>query len=315
MLTAGEHVKAVYRIIKENLAFCEATLFPDFRALLDTVFGDRIPSTVNLPWLLLPILTCEAFAGEALAEDMEQARHVAAALEIGRIAAGCLDEWQDRDTDEALWQTIGAERTVNLATGMLALSSLVLNRLGVLGTPATTTVDLQKEFYLCLLHMCEGQHADLGDDLALSDYEGVAGAKSGSLFRLGCRAGAMVAGAQADVVALYGDFGYNLGIVAQMWNDFQGLAGLRGKMDANHRRALPILATQALDQAAGERLPTTGQTYALVRLQVFHQRAADALARCPAPGRLSLFLDDYSTRRLVEKVMQDVASHEGRHAG
>lgn len=237
---------------------------------------------------------------------------MAAALEMGRIAAACLDEWQDQDTHGALWQTIGAGQTVILATGMIALSQLSLSRLADLGTPTTAILSLKREFELGLLHMCEGQHADVGDDLSLGDYEAVAGAKSGSLFRLGCRAGVLVAEAPPEVVALYSDFGQTLGILVQVWNDFQGLAGIGGKKDTAHRRALPILAALALDQ--GEYDPhsaqgQTGELYALVQLHRLHQRAAEALARCPAPGCLASFLDDYSPHHLVEK-----ASHrEGDH--
>jgi hypothetical protein len=67
-------------------------------------------------------------------------------------------------------------------------------------------------------------------------------------------------------------------------------------------RPLPILAALALEQ--GEYEPhsaegRTGELYALVQLQRLHERAAEALARCPAPGRLVSFLDDYSPRHLV----------------
>jgi hypothetical protein len=45
----------------------------------------------------------------------------------------------------------------------------------------------------------------------------------------------MVARAPAEVVTLYGDFGHSLGILVQMGNDFEGLAGLQGKRDTEQR--------------------------------------------------------------------------------
>jgi len=292
-----EHVEAVYHTIGESLAFCRPSLFPDFQPLVEVVINNKKPSTEHPPWLMLPIFVCEALGG-----DTRQAHHVAAALEMGRIAAACLDEWQDRDTDGALWQTIGAEQIVLLAMGMVDLSQLSLSRLADLGAPATTVLRLKTEFELTRLRMCEGQHADLADNLSLGDYEAVAGAKSGSLFRLGCLAGALVSEAPAEAAALYGDFGQALGLLVQIWNDFQGLAGIGGKEDVGHQRSLPILAALALEQdeykphsAEGR----TGEMYALVQLQRLHQRATDALALCPAPGRLPSFLDDYSPRHLV----------------
>ena len=117
----------------------------------------------------------------------------------------------------------------------------------------------------------------------------------------------MVAGAPPDVAIQYGDFGFNLGVVAQMWNDLQGLAGAQGKGDSEQQRSLPILATQALEGMQSDPLQEGGQVgslYALVQLQVFHQRAADALDQCPEAGRLSLFLDAFGTHRLVEEAQQ-----------
>ena len=312
MLTVDEHVQIVHQIIQENMAMKSGMPFSGFRQLLAKALADRAPATDSLPWLMLPI-----FVGEALNGDADRAHHVAAALEIGRVAAGCLDDWQDQDTDNALWRSLGPARTVNLAVGMLPLSFLALSRLSDLGVEPSLVLNLHEEFHRTLLEMSAGQDADLSNDLTLHDYEQVAGAKSGSLFSLGCRAGAMVAGAPPDVIGQYGNFGYNLGIVAQMWNDLEGLAGLQGKGDANQQRSLPIVTMQTIERmepgSSPEEAPV-GSLYTLVRLQIFHQRATEALARCPEEGRLGLFLDNYSTRRLVEKTQQAAAHREGSHA-
>jgi hypothetical protein len=70
---------------------------------------------------------------------------------------------------------------------------------------------------------------------------------------------------------------------------------------------------QAVEGMAPGSLSETGQAgplYALVRLQVYHQRAAEALDRCPAAGRLTLFLDDYATQPLIEKAGPNVSQEE-----
>jgi len=268
-----------------------------------------------MPWLMLPILTCEA-----LGADLGPAHHVAAGFEIGRIAAGCLDEWQDHDTEDALWQAIGPEQTVSLAVGMIALSFLTVTHLVDLGAEPALVLALQREFAATLLHMSAGQHADLGDDLSLDDYEMVAGAKSGALLRLGCKAGAMVAGASAEIVGRYGEFGHNLGILVQVWNDVFGLAGVQGKNDAEHQRALPILAAKAVDQTlerTGYRPESVGgqagQLYTVLQLGLLYQRTAEALARCPEAGSLPRFLNEYDPGRLVEMVRQPHLPPEGDH--
>jgi AcrR family transcriptional regulator len=313
MLTIDEHVQIVRQIIQENPALDRGLPFPGFRKLLETVLAGRAPATNSLPWLMLPIFACEALDG-----DVSRAHHVAAALEIGRIAAGCLDEWQDQDTDDALWRTLGPERTVSLAVAMLPLAFLTLSRLSDLGAEPSLVLNLHEEFHQTLLDMSAGQDADLSENLSLKDYEQVAGAKSGSLFRLGCRTGAMIAGAAPDVVARYGDYGYNLGIVAQMWNDLEGLSGLQGKGDAGQRRSLPILTTQAVEGMQPSTSPEeeqVGPLYTLVQLQIFHQRTTESLDLCPEKGRLGLFLDSYSTRHLVEKTGQVAAHREESYAG
>jgi geranylgeranyl diphosphate synthase type I len=296
MQAIDDHLRAVYQIIHGSLAYCQEAQFPEFHRLLESAFVDRMPAK-GLPWLMLPVWTCEALGGE-----VGRAHQVAAALEIGRIAAGCLDEWQDHDTEGALWQAIGAERAVNAATGMLALSSLVVAQLAGLGVPAEQVLELGREFQLTQLHMCEGQDADLSDGVPLGGYEAIAGAKSGALFRLACRAGALVAGASAGVADLYGDLGYNLGVLVQLGNDLQGMAGARGKGDADHIRALPAIASHALGATAHEAASSEGQAgqwYSLVRLQVYHDRAAKALSGCPEQGQLGLFLEAYSIQNLV----------------
>jgi geranylgeranyl pyrophosphate synthase len=306
MSSIAEHVEIVYRIITQNLKFCRATLFPEFATSLEAVLEERRPAVDKPPWLALSVFVCEALGG-----DLEPAYHAAAALELGRIAAGCLDEWQDQDTDDALWQAIGPAQTVNLAMAMIALSDLSLDRLADLGVDRALVSRLQKEFSLTLLHMSEGQHADLSGDVSLSNYAQVAGAKTGALLRLGCRAGAIVAGASAETVTRYGDFGRNLGILAQAWNDVYGLAGTRGKRDVDHSLTLPILAAMALDGARYEPLSTEGQAgqlYALTQVQLLHQYAAEALARCPAAGRLGLFLNVYSFDHLLQREAPQVPS-------
>jgi geranylgeranyl pyrophosphate synthase len=309
----SEHVERVHQIVGDRLA--QHAMDP-FRAPLEAVFRDRLASgNRGTPWFMLPILTAEA-----LGADLESAYHVAAGLEIGRIAAGCLDEWQDHDTQDALWQAIGPERTVSLATGMIALSLLAVNQLADRGVEPTLVLGLQREFEVALLRMSAGQYADLGDDLSLDDYEAVAGAKTGALLELGCWAGARVAGASAETAQLYGDFGYNLGLLAQVWNDIFGLAGHQGKSDVRQQRALSVLAALAVDtgleqteyqpQSVGR---LAGDLYAVLQLGTLYQRTSEALARCPVAGSLPRFLDEYDPGRLAEMMGQPYPQFEGDH--
>lgn len=303
------YLEQACRAMLDSLAFCPGDL-PGFRALAEKVLTARVASTLDrasgasVRWLALPILTCEALGNE---DRLPAACQVAAAWELGNLAAGCLDAWQDEDTEDAVWQWAGPKQAINLAVGLIGLSFAVLSGLAEKALlPAPDALTLKAGFERTLVRMAAGQHADLADDLALEDYEGVARAKTGSVFRLGGWAGAVAAGAAPGVAEQYGAFGEELGLLIQTWNDLYGLQGALGKQDVGHRRTLPILA--ALEIAddgtpAGELARSaqgqSGQFYALVQAGILHQHAAAALDRCPAVGRLSLFLDAYSVERLV----------------
>ena len=305
-----EHVEQICRVMQDSLTHCPEEP-PGFRALAANVLDEHVTRLQrhargpHPPWGALPILVQEAVGGE---ERLQSAYHVAAAWELDNMAAAQLDAWQDQDTDGALWQRTSPGRAVNLSVGLIGLSFRTLSGLAEAELlPPPVVVELQRGFADTLLYMVTGQHADLGDDLDLGDYQAVAEAKTGSLFRLGAWCGAVVAGASAAVAERYGAFGEALGLLIQAWNDLYGLEGVLGKEDVGHQRSLPILA--ALAMAGGDGPPDEvlvgsaegegGRLYALVQAELLHQVASDALAFCPAPGRLALFLDSYSTGRLL----------------
>jgi geranylgeranyl pyrophosphate synthase len=300
VLNIRGHVEQTCHVLVDSLEFCTDDWA--FRGALEGLLTQTVARLAgeSLPWLTLPILSCEALTDAH--HHIQAAQHIAAAWELGNLAAAYLDAWQDHDTDGALWQEIGPERTVNLAVGLIALSLLSLSRLDMFSFSASRIMEVQHKFQLTLLRMVEGQHVDLHDDLTLNDCQMVAGAKSGSLFRLGCWAGAFVAGATPEMASRFGDFGHNLGLLIQAWNDIYGLTGAMGKQDVGHRRTLPIVAAldlngdQARDQEALLQSPEgrAGELYALTQVGLLHEQAAEALARCSMPGRLSLFLDAYS---------------------
>jgi hypothetical protein len=304
VLVVREHVERVYDVILESLDHSAEPGLLNFHELAGSLFRDGATRVAQrpLPWLSLPILTCEALGG-----DLEAAYYVAAAWEVGFRAAGYLDEWQDQDTDDALWRSIGAKDTVNLVIGLVIFSQSVLSRLQELeDVPASTIVKLSSEFSETVLTMAAGQYADLSGDLSLEDYETVAAAKTGAQWQLATRAGALIAGADPEVTARYGDFGLALGMLFQGWNDLYGLSGADGKRDREHGRSLPMLA--ALRMRQDQMLDRSqelvgGQLYAIVQIEMLHQRAAGALDRCPERGRLALFLDKLA----VQEVLDDVA--------
>ena len=121
-----------------------------------------------------------------------------------------------------------------------------------------------------------------------------------------------------EAVARYGEFGQALGLLAQAWNDLYGLTGRQGKRDVDHGSSLPVVAALALDGSGykpGAPDSQVGELYALTQAQLFHRRAAQALARCPVPGQLGLFLDRYAIEHLLGGAMAGLhADNENDHA-
>jgi hypothetical protein len=88
----------------------------------------------------LPILVHEAVGDE---ERLQAAYQVAAAWELGNMAAAQLDAWQDQDTEGALWRRIGPGRAVNLSVGLIGLSFRMLTDLveaGLLPAPVVVVL-------------------------------------------------------------------------------------------------------------------------------------------------------------------------------
>ena len=228
---SDERIKRVYTFIRD--------LFRQDEVLSN--IGDIWESAFSLngedaPFLLLPILCCEAAGG-----DEDQATAVAAAWFLLCLAAKVLDDVEDGDVYQGLWSTIGTPQAINAATGLIFASQLALARLPRLGADRELALSLLEGFNRTALQMCAGQQADLteGSDLSLECYFSIAGAKSGEFFALACRAGALLGTAK---VAPFSEFGYNLGVLIQMCDDFEGIWNPQDRSDlAAGKRTLPVI--------------------------------------------------------------------------
>ena len=233
---SDERVKRVYAFIKD-LFYQEEML--NIVDIWESTFPlDREEGT---PSLLLPILCCEAAGG-----DEDQATAVAAAWFLLYLAAKILDDVEDDDTRLTPWSAIGVPQAINAATGLIFAAPLALARLPRMGIDRELALFLLEDFNRTTLRMCAGQQADLteGSHLCLERYFWIAGAKSGEFFALACRAGALLG---TDKVAPYSEFGYNLGVLIQMCDDFEGLWNPQGRRDlAAGKRTLPVIYALAV---------------------------------------------------------------------
>lgn len=284
--------------------------FEYINAILLTLHSEEADSLLAL----LPILCCEAAGGER-----SQAMPIAAAWLLLYMAAKMLDDVEDGELD-ALSQTLSLAQAVNVATGLIFASQLALTRLQKRGVDSDLLLSLHEDFNRTALRISAGQHADLLEEVSsLEHCFRVIATKSGEPFALACRAGASLGTDDKTQIALYSEFGYNLGVLIQIDNDFNGVWNPENRSDlATGKRTLPVVYALSvapsdlrgqlrglLSRAVGEpqaeeearRIITElgALQYMMVQAQIHRKRAKEALRStgrpCPARDKLIEILD------------------------
>ncbi len=294
---SDEQVERVYAFISDLLHQHEGP--SNIVDILESAFPlDREEGT---PSFLLPVLCCQAAGG-----NENQATALAAAWFLLCLAAKVLDDVEDEDALQGPWYGIGVPEAINAATGLIFTSQLALTHLPRMGASRELALFLIEDFNRTILRMCAGQHADLAEAniSSLKRYFRIAGAKSGEFFSLACRAGALLG---IDKVAPYSEFGYNLGVLIQICDDFEGVWNPPGRSDlAAGKRTLPIIyaltvapsgirerlerllvkATsepKAEEEARGVITELGAPLYLVVEAQIRRQRAEAALCSTGRP--------------------------------
>jgi len=267
------------------------------------------------PLALLPILCCEAAGGER-----SQATPIAAAWLLLYMAAKMLDDVEDDELDTS--QTMSPAQAINVATGLIFASQPSLALLRKQGVDSDLLFSLHEDFNRTALRVCAGQHADLLEEVpSLEHCFRVIATKSGEPFALACRAGASLGTDDQRQIALYSEFGYNLGVLIQIDNDFNGAWNPKGRSDlAAGKRTLPViyalsvapmdlrgqlkgLLSKAISEPQAEeearRIITElgALQYMMVEAQIRRQRAESALhyagSSSPAYSKLINLLDEH----------------------
>ncbi len=266
-------------------------------------------------WPLLPLTVCESICGR-----YEHAVPVAAALQLFMAAGDVFDDIEDADSSQSLLAQYGPPIATNAAASLLILAEGALARLHTKGVNAETIVHILKQVNSYYVTACAGQHRDLllGTEETITEesYLHIVTMKSASQIELTCHLGALLADANAELIKLFSEFGQNLGMAAQISNDIQGIT--RGNDITSCNITLPVIfaLTQAGDndlnllkdtfiQKSGDKhdpeeirdlLYKIGAVhYAMIKVELYRQRAIDALTRAGRAGinieNLKLFLE------------------------
>jgi geranylgeranyl diphosphate synthase, type I len=192
------------------------------QALTRVLQAAQASEAAGFPLALLPLLSCQAAGG-----DPRRAIPVAAAWRALHIGLKLLDDVEDGDVAR-LAAEVNQAQVLNLSTGFLAAAQLALTHL----PPAQSNV-LQADFLHTMLRMAGGQHIDLNRAAARSiqAYFRIMEAKSGAFFALAAASGAKCATSDCTEIATYENFGYNVGVLIQIVDDWSDISLKHGQGD------------------------------------------------------------------------------------
>lgn len=171
---------------------------------------------------------CLALSG-SLHVPLEEGIALAAAVELLHNASLVLDDVQDNDEmrrgQASVWRTFGRSQAINLGTFLIAQSTALAARLR----------GISPLFAATLREATTGQSAEIDFHTAtptLTDYEKMAGAKTGALFALGAKSAAILARLPEDLAATIGHAFTRLGAAYQVQDDLADALGLKGRARA-----------------------------------------------------------------------------------
>lgn len=193
---------------------------------LAQITGGGDPTSLPLPrWPLYVILSYVASLREEERATWQEAVPAAVALEIAIAATDILDELADADPSPIIRQH-GPGQAMNTANLMLVVAQQTLLKRGMEpgGERALQALDALLDIGL---EAGVGQHLDMlyggvgPQDVTLDMSAHVTSLKAGALIGGACRIGALMAGAQGEVLELITRFGREMGGMAQVLNDIQ----------------------------------------------------------------------------------------------
>ena len=200
---------------------------------------------------LLCLLACEAVGGRA-----ECALPAAAAIELlhnfSLIHDDIEDDSETRRHRKTVWKLWGLPHGINSGDGMFAKAILQLCRLSERGVPPERALSAQRIFAQTCVALTEGQYLDMTFettmDVDLNDYLRMIRGKSAALIACSARIGALLGGADDEVVLAYARFGENLGMAFQVVDDILGIWGSEGRTGKSactdiltRKKTLPIV--------------------------------------------------------------------------
>jgi geranylgeranyl diphosphate synthase type I len=200
---------------------------------------------------LVCLLVCAAAGGE-----WEQALPAAAAIELLHNFSLIHDDIEDdsptrrgRDTVWTLW---GIPQAINVGDSMFASAYDALARLLDRGVSPEVTALALSRFTQACISLTKGQQLDMWfetqENVSVEQYTGMIAGKTAALVSATTEIGAIVAGAGREKERHYAEYGRNVGLAFQVYDDLLGIWGderALGKSTASdiltRKKTLPVL--------------------------------------------------------------------------
>jgi geranylgeranyl diphosphate synthase type I len=239
--------------LKEEIEEIVSSLPEDLCALVKEPLtvsrrGLAVASEQEAPWVLLPLMVCESIRG-----SYEKALPFCASMQFFMAAGDVFDDIEDRDSPLSLCSKYGTAITNNIATTLLVLGEKAIAKLKDRDIEEETIVRILETINSYYLTACTGQHLDLLYERKLNisedEYLNVLSLKSASQIECSCYTAALLATDDEKLHDIFKNFGYNLGMIAQITNDISGI--ITGKDIFKRKITLPVIF--ALSQTKGEK--------------------------------------------------------------
>ncbi len=297
-----------------------AQIEPDLRAALGRLSCAARSRDDALPVGLLPVWSYLAAGGCV----WTRAVGVAAAWRCLHLAGTLLNS-AATSRPSALLPDEPLARIQNAGVGLIFLSQALLAELVSNGVAPRVAVAMQGEFARTGLQAAAGQHVRLQrrTEESWADYQAMVSARSGGTFGLAARAGALVrwsecagpgevAGAAPGYIEALSEFGYRMGLMLQLADDFNGVWRSDGRSDlAAGKRSWPLVYAELMADA--ERL---SQLRALVKCAgddpAAEEKARTLLAQIDVPLAMVLAAEEH--RRRAEAALGRLEDSPARRA-
>jgi geranylgeranyl diphosphate synthase type I len=220
------------------------------------------------------------------------------------------DDIEDGDAERrhrsTVWKVWGAPQAINVGDGMFFLAHQSLQRLAADESVGFETfMTVFRRFEAACLALCQGQFLDMSFetrlDVTVAEYLFMVQGKTAHLFAASAEMGALLGADGPATAAHFGEFGIELGLAFQVWDDVLGIWGdpaVTGKPAANdlrqRKKNWPVV--YALEHAVGPARAT---------LQSFYQGASADEA---GVARVLDVLDGLGVRQKAETLVQEYHS-------